>query len=227
MFPWRLMCASDAVEKLLAKLPDDVRELCLSAKWARTTASDAKEFVEWYALHNKNVLPKGARKEWHFEGEFVVRWVWIDSPVWNPPKFMAGVFPDWEKAWRGSAACKKSRRHWVADVGWVKESITPKEAKKRSDLGPEVRGQLDGAQKAYDARQEKLRAEEEERVRQYWARQEDYEKVSHRAVLGVGMGSTSDEIKLAYRRLAASHHPDRGGDVGKMQEINAAYAALT
>jgi hypothetical protein len=35
---------------------------------------------------------------------------------------------------------------------------------------------------------------------------------------------TSEEIKTEYRRLAMLHHPDHGGNVQTMQEINAAYS---
>ena len=45
--------------------------------------------------------------------------------------------------------------------------------------------------------------------------------------LGVSPGATADEIKRAYRRLASQHHPDKGGDKSRFQEIQAAYDALT
>ncbi len=37
---------------------------------------------------------------------------------------------------------------------------------------------------------------------------------------------TRDEIKARYRQLAREHHPDRAGDAGRMEQINAAYAVL-
>jgi DnaJ-class molecular chaperone len=43
----------------------------------------------------------------------------------------------------------------------------------------------------------------------------------------VGRGSTPDEIKKAYRKLAAQHHPDRGGDTARFQEIQQAYDVLS
>lgn len=50
--------------------------------------------------------------------------------------------------------------------------------------------------------------------------------MDHYATLGVNPGSTPDEIKRAYRKLAAQHHPDRGGDTAKFQEIQRAYDIL-
>lgn len=44
--------------------------------------------------------------------------------------------------------------------------------------------------------------------------------------LGVERTATADEIKRAYRRLAGQHHPDKGGDTGLFQEIQAAYDVL-
>lgn len=43
-------------------------------------------------------------------------------------------------------------------------------------------------------------------------------------VLGVPATATAAEAKAAFRRLAATHHPDRpGGDAARMAEINAAF----
>ena len=42
------------------------------------------------------------------------------------------------------------------------------------------------------------------------------------------MGRTSDEIKIAYRKLAHKHHPDTSaGDTTTFQVINEAYGLLT
>jgi len=48
----------------------------------------------------------------------------------------------------------------------------------------------------------------------------------HYAALGVARTATTDEIKRAFRRLASQHHPDKGGDTKKFQEIQAAYDTL-
>lgn len=38
--------------------------------------------------------------------------------------------------------------------------------------------------------------------------------------------STGEQLKAIYRKLARANHPDRGGDVKKMQQINLAYEYL-
>lgn len=45
--------------------------------------------------------------------------------------------------------------------------------------------------------------------------------------LGVPKGASESDIKKAYRKLAAKHHPDKGGDTAKFQEIQSAYETLT
>ena len=47
------------------------------------------------------------------------------------------------------------------------------------------------------------------------------------AVLGVTKDPTPDQIKKAYRKLASQHHPDKGGDTNKFQEIQTAYDTLS
>lgn len=49
---------------------------------------------------------------------------------------------------------------------------------------------------------------------------------SPRAILGVGLSATWDEIRKAYRKKALEHHPDRGGSEEEMKRVNAAFTIL-
>lgn len=51
--------------------------------------------------------------------------------------------------------------------------------------------------------------------------------MTYYATLGVGENADSDEIKRAYRKLASQHHPDKGGDTQRFQEIQTAYDTLS
>ena len=52
-------------------------------------------------------------------------------------------------------------------------------------------------------------------------------KKDYYAVLGVSETATTDEIKKAFRKLAVKHHPDKGGNKEKFQEINEAHTVLS
>jgi DnaJ-class molecular chaperone len=45
--------------------------------------------------------------------------------------------------------------------------------------------------------------------------------------LGLEPGSSQEDIKKAYRRLASKHHPDRGGDAEEFKKIQEAYERLS
>lgn len=46
-------------------------------------------------------------------------------------------------------------------------------------------------------------------------------------LLGVSPGDTLDQIRARYRELALIRHPDRGGTVDSMRELNVAYERIT
>lgn len=46
-------------------------------------------------------------------------------------------------------------------------------------------------------------------------------------ILGISRSASQDEIKKAFRKLAAKHHPDKGGDHKKFVEIKEAYETLS
>lgn len=51
--------------------------------------------------------------------------------------------------------------------------------------------------------------------------------MNYYTILGVSENASQDEIKKAYRKLAAQHHPDKGGDTAKFQTITQAYDTLS
>ena len=52
-------------------------------------------------------------------------------------------------------------------------------------------------------------------------------KSNYYDVLGVKRDATQDDIKKAFRKLAAKYHPDAGGDEEKFKELNEANEVLS
>ena len=46
------------------------------------------------------------------------------------------------------------------------------------------------------------------------------------SILGAGAEATREEIERRYKRLAQTHHPDRGGDEEEMKSLNEAWRVL-
>jgi hypothetical protein len=46
-------------------------------------------------------------------------------------------------------------------------------------------------------------------------------------LLGVGPSASRGEVRAAFRRFAAAHHPDRGGDPDRFRAGVDAYRSLT
>jgi len=51
--------------------------------------------------------------------------------------------------------------------------------------------------------------------------------MDHYKTLGVNSTAVPDEIKKAYRKMASLHHPDKGGNTAKFQEVQTAYDVLS
>jgi len=47
------------------------------------------------------------------------------------------------------------------------------------------------------------------------------------SILGIARTASPEQIKKAYRKLAMTHHPDRGGDHTQFANINSAYDTLS
>jgi DnaJ-class molecular chaperone len=45
--------------------------------------------------------------------------------------------------------------------------------------------------------------------------------------LGLAKDATPEEIKKAYRSLARTHHPDKGGNADKFKQVQEAYETLS
>jgi hypothetical protein len=93
--------------------------------------------------------------------------------------------------------------------------------------------------KAAEARRERERAREEQRAKEReearkfheeWERarkaRQQYNCDDPWVILGVRMGASKGEIRLAWIRLVKQHHPDQGGDPAIFRKVQAAWERL-
>lgn len=96
--------------------------------------------------------------------------------------------------------------------------------------GEEALGHYD-ALREYYGDLDKLEQTGEQEVKEllvsFWRRMAGIEgRVEALTVLGLDMDADQDSIRRRYRQLVMEHHPDRGGDKERLQEINKAAQLL-
>lgn len=80
-------------------------------------------------------------------------------------------------------------------------------------------------QRARQAREDRER-QQQERERHRRQERQTFMGDDPYHVLGIARTATSKEIRAAWSKLCKECHPDAGGDVRKMQAVNAAYQRL-
>ena len=50
--------------------------------------------------------------------------------------------------------------------------------------------------------------------------------IDHYEILQISKNATTEEIRYSYKNLAKQHHPDKGGNKEKFQDIQTAYELL-
>ena len=172
----------------------------------------------WKAKHAQHHGPSTSYQE------FRHRWkVALNSGDWSVFQKLASDFAAMSEGQRSRLLGKKYRlfsSSFWRDFGAVEEAAhkasEPQEEEKRwgdegfwEDFGRQYR-----------------EAEERERRDHTSTPRSSCVSSRHHRVLGVRPSATREEIRSAYRKLAMQHHPDHGGTVEKMREINAAYDAI-
>ena len=123
------------------------------------------------------------------------------------------------------------KAHWIMEISAVNIQLHPYE------FGHDLLEEKDPMRDYYldlTALQETTEEELDDMLRNFWKKIDIEEEkqvkrgLSQRALecLELSEPITFAEIKQRYRKLAMQHHPDRGGDPIKIQEINEAMAIL-
>ncbi len=87
------------------------------------------------------------------------------------------------------------------------------------------RKQFDKDQKQ---REQKFKQEEKKRFEQFKKEMDDLNNsnINPLQIFNLPENFTLEQLKIAYRKLALKHHPDRGGDPNKFKIISKSYIAL-
>lgn len=123
------------------------------------------------------------------------------------------------------------KAHWILEISAVRIKLHPYE------FGHPMLEEQDRMRDYYldlSALQETTAEELDDMLRNFWKKIDLDEKkevvrgLSQKALRSLDLAEpiTFDEIKKQYRKLAMQHHPDRGGDQNKIQEINEAMDIL-
>ncbi|OPX56741.1 DnaJ domain-containing protein [Oceanospirillum multiglobuliferum] len=123
------------------------------------------------------------------------------------------------------------KAHWILEISAVRIKLYPYE------FGHPLLEEHDRMRDYYldlSALQETTVDELDDMLRNFWKKIDLDEKkevvrgLSQKALRSLDLAEpiTFDEIKKQYRKLAMQHHPDRGGDQAKIQEINEAMDIL-
>ena len=123
------------------------------------------------------------------------------------------------------------KAHWILEISAVNIQLHPYEF--GHDL-LEIKDPMRDYYLYLTALQETTEEELDDMLRNFWKKVDTEEEkqvkrgLSQRALACLELNEpiTFTEIKQRYRKLAMQHHPDRGGDPSKIQEINEAMAIL-